>query len=136
MAMNDKEFEIIQEAKRTMEQSGVQGVQFMKFEEGVAVFEAFGKAGEPEYVNYTLDVQEAIETEEFIFQKQNVTIENYSEEKEIDITVNTWKFDDAMNEISFSDKLVKTYKRYSSASKKAHDVASGLVGANLVIIHM
>ena len=133
--MNEKEFQVIQEAKRIMEDNGILGIQFMTFKDGIAVYEGFGK-GNDEYVNYTVDVEEAIENEEIIIKRVNILVEVYEEDGEIDVTINTWTWDNNMEEIDFQDEIVKTYKRKHAAVKRAKKLAQETMGANLEIVRL
>lgn len=133
--MNEQEFQVIQEAKRIMEDNGILGIQFMTFKDGIAVFEGFGK-GNDEYVNYTVDVEEAIENEEIIIKRVNILVEVYEEDGEIDVTINTWTWDNNMQEIDFQDETVKTYKRMDAAVKRAKQIVQEIMGANLEIVRL
>ena len=133
--MNEKEFQVIQEAKRIMEDNGILGIQFMTFKDGIAVYEGFGK-GNDEYVNYTVDVEEAIENEEIIIKRVNILVEVYEEDGEIDVTINTWTWDNNMEEIDFQDETVKTYKRMDAAVKRAKQIVQEIMGANLEIVRL
>jgi hypothetical protein len=115
--MNEKQYEVIQEVKRNMENNGIMGVQFMEFKNGVATFEAFGRNSD-EYVNYTVDIDAIIEEEADIeIVRENILVEEY--DGEFDVTINITTYDENMKQIAFHDELVKTYKREASAIKKA-----------------
>ena len=133
--MNEKEFQVIQEAKRIMEDNGILGIQFMQFKNGIAVFEGFGKRKD-EYVNYIVDIEEAIENEEIIIKRVNILVEVYEEDGEIDVTINTWTWDNNMEEIDFQDETVKTYKRMDAAVKRAKQIVQEIMGANLEIVRL
>src|SRR5690625_1679974 len=116
MAMTNEQYEVILQAKYMMEQNGVFGVQFMEIENDYAIFEAIAsQVGRRKYVNYRVSLYDAIERGYFLIERVNVTVENHSESDEIDVTVNTWTYDEDMTELEFEDELVRTYKRESSA---------------------
>lgn len=132
--MNNQEYEIIEQARRIL-QGSVNGIQYMGFEQGIATFEGFGNIRN-EYINYTVDVEEAIYNEEIQIKRVNVTVENHQDDGEVDLTVNTWTWDEDMKEISFQDELVKTYKRFSSAVKRAEKIAGDMIGANIETVYL
>jgi hypothetical protein len=114
--MTNEQYEVIMEAKRNLE-GKVNGVQFMKLENGIATFEAFGRNNE-EYINYLVDIDAVVEGYADIeFKLEMILVEDY--DGEIDVTINITTYDENMKQIDFHDELVKTYKREASAIKKA-----------------